>query len=218
MRSSRVVLILWVIVWIPPAYGGAQWIVTPFAGLKIGGDTNFVDLDQGAGAIKLTLGGAVGLLGDGVLGVEGDFGYSPRFFESDSGARLVVRSGVTTLMGNVIVATPRELTRESLRPYFTGGVGLMRATIDDVAGVFRVNSNLLGLSLGGGAIGAITERASLRFDVRHFKNISKDDASVGFGTTRLGFWRLTAGVTLRYGGRVKRTAGNPDRTGVRPDS
>jgi hypothetical protein len=217
MRASRVVLFFWVIVWTPPAYVGAQWIVTPFAGLKMGGDTNFVDLDQGAGATKFILGGSAGLLGDGLLGIEADFGYSPRFFETTRG-RLVVSSGVTTLMGNVIVAMPRELTRESLRPYFAGGVGLMRATIDDVAGIFQVNSNLLGLSLGGGAIGAVTERASLRFDVRHFKNISEDDASVGFGTTRLGFWRLTAGVTLRYGGRVKRTAGNPDRTGVRPDS
>jgi hypothetical protein len=197
MRVSRVVLFLWVMVWIPPAYASADWILTPFIGLKMGGDTNFVDLDQGAGATKLTLGGSVGLLGDGVLGVEADFGYSPRFFETATRG-LVFRSAVTTLTGNVILTTPRELTRESLRPYFVGGLGLMRATIDYVAGVFQVDSNLLGLSVGGGAIGAITARTSLRFDVRHFKNISKEDVGVGFGTTRLGFWRLTAGLTLRY--------------------
>ena len=193
----RVVFFLWVMVWMPPAYASADWIVTPFAGLKIGGDTNLVDLDQGAGATKLTLGGSVGLLDDGVLGIEADFGYSPRFFETTRG-RLVFSSSVITLMGNVIVTTPRELTRESLRPYLIGGLGLMHATIDDVAGVFQVDSNLLGLSVGGGAIGGITARTSLRFDLRHFKNISKEDARVGFGTTRLGFWRLTAGLTLRY--------------------
>jgi hypothetical protein len=198
MRASRIVLVLWVIVWFPPSYAGADWILTPFIGLKIGGDTNFVDLDQGAGATKLTLGGSAGLLGDGVLGVEADFGYSPRFFETATRGRLVFRSSVTTLMGNVIVAMPRELTRESLRPYFVGGLGLLRATIDDVAGVFQVDSNLLGLSVGGGAIGAISARTSLRFDLRHFKNISKEDTRVGFGTTRLGFWRLTAGLTVRY--------------------
>jgi len=198
MRASQIVLFLWVIVWFPPSYAGADWIFTPFIGLKIGGDTNFVDLDQGAGATKLTLGGSAGLLGDGVLGVEADFGYSPRFFETANRGRLVFRSSVTTLMGNVIVAMPRELTRESLRPYFVGGLGLLRATIDDVAGVFQVDSNLLGLSVGGGAIGAISARTSLRFDLRHFKNISKEDTRVGFGTTRLGFWRLTAGLTLRY--------------------
>ena len=74
----------------------------------------------------------------------------------------------------------------------------MHATIDDVAGIFQVDSNLLGLSVGGGAIGAISARTSLRFDLRHFKNISKEDTRVGFGTTRLGFWRLTAGLTIRY--------------------
>jgi len=197
MRASRVALFLSMIVWVRPAHASADWIFTPFAGLKTGGDTNFVDLDQGAGATKLILGGSAGLLGDGVLGVEADFGYSPRFFETTPG-RLVVSSSVTTLMGNVIVAMPRELTRESLRPYFAGGLGLMHATIDDVAGVFQVDSNLLGLSVGGGAIGAISARTSLRFDLRHFKNISKEDTRVGFGTTRLGFWRLTAGLTIRY--------------------
>ena len=107
MRASRVILFLWVIVWFPPAYASADWILSPFIGLKMGGDTNFVDLDQGAGATKLTLGGSAGLLGDGVLGVEADFGYSPRFFETATRARLVFRSSVTTLMGNV---TPPDVT------------------------------------------------------------------------------------------------------------
>jgi hypothetical protein len=186
-----------VFVWVPPAHAAAQWIVTPFIGLKMAGNTNFVDLDQGAGSTKLTFGGSAGVLGDGILGVEADFGYSPRFFETDRGG-LVFESTVTTLMGNVIVTTPRQLTRESLRPYVIGGLGLMRTTIDYVGGVFQVESNLLGLSVGGGAIGSITDRTSLRFDLRHFKNLSEEDAPVGFGTTRLSFWRATAGLTLRY--------------------
>src|SRR5262245_20610898 len=198
MRACRVVLLLWATVWIPLARASAQdWIVTPFAGFKIGGDTNFVDLDQGAGATKLMFGGSVGLLGDGILGIEADFGYSPGFFETDR-SRLVISSSVTTLMGQVIVTTPRELTRESLRPYVIGGLGLLHAGIHDVAGVFQVDSNLLGLSIGGGVIGPITARTSLRFDLRHFKNISKEDTTVGFGTTRLAFWRLTGGLMLRY--------------------
>jgi hypothetical protein len=198
MRATRVVLFFWLLVWMRPAPAAADWIVTPFIGLKMGGDTNFVDLDQGAGSTKLTLGGSAGVLSDGIFGIEADFGYSPRFFETSTRGRLVFQSAVTTLMGNVLVTAPREWTRESLRPYFIGGLGLMHATIDDVAGVFQVNSNLLGLSLGGGAIGSITTRTSLRFDLRHFKNISKEETPVGFGTTRLGFWRATAGLTLRY--------------------
>jgi hypothetical protein len=198
MRASRVVPFLWVLWCVPPAPVAAEWIITPFVGLKMAGDTNFVDLDQGAGATKLTLGGSAGVLGDGMLGVEADFGYSPRFFETATRGGLVVQSAVTTLMGNVIVAVPREVTRESLRPYVVGGLGWMHATIDDVLDLFQVKSNLLGLTVGGGAIGAITARTSLRFELRHFKNISKEETLVGFGTTRLSFWRATAGLTLRY--------------------
>ena len=40
----------------------AEWFVTPFIGLKFAGDTNFVDLEQGAGNTKVTLGAAAGFV------------------------------------------------------------------------------------------------------------------------------------------------------------
>lgn len=182
-----------------PTAAEAGWIITPFIGLKFAGKTNFVDLEKGAGETKVTLGGSVGLLSDGVFGLEADFGYSPRFFQGAGSTGLVTRSNVTTFMGNVIVAAPLRVTRESLRPYAVGGLGLMHAGIDDVLHVFKVNSNLLGLVVGGGAIGPLTNTASLRFDLRYFKNLSKADGPLlGFGATQLSFWRATAGVTLRY--------------------
>lgn len=180
-----------------PAPASADWLITPFLGLKFAGDSSFVELDGSAGATKLAVGASVALLSDGLFGIEADVAYVSRFFEQ--GQDFIASSGVTTVTGNLMVAAPKRLTQYSLRPYLVGGVGLMRVDIDDVIALFDVDSNLLCLGVGGGAIGPLTERVSVRFEARHFRNLrSEEDEVVGFGNTRLKFWRATVGVFLRY--------------------
>lgn len=171
-------------------------MITPIVGVKFKGDTNLVDLEQGAANTKFTLGAAFTILSDELVGIEGEFGYYPRFFERTNGSGLVARSNVTTVMGNVIVAVPRRLTRDSLRPYAVAGAGLLHVGIDDLLGILKVDSNFLGVNFGAGAIGGISRRTSLRFEVRHFRNASTEQATVGFGTTRLNFWRASVGIAL----------------------
>lgn len=180
-----------------PDEATADWIVTPFAGWKLGGQTNFVDLEREAGRTKLVFGGAGGILGDGVLGVEADVAVVPRFFQPGGRQGLVASSHVTTLMGAVIVTLPRRLTRESLRPYAVGGVGLMHVGIEDVLGIFTVDSTVAGLAVGAGVIGPVSARTSLRVDVRYLWNVSESDEPA-FGATTLRFWRATAGLVLHY--------------------
>jgi hypothetical protein len=178
----------------------AEWFVTPFLGVKFAGTTNFVDLEQGAGNTKISVGASAGIISDGLFGVEGEFGYSPRFFERSASfsSGLIASSHVLTLMGNVIVAVPRSVTGLSLRPFVSGGAGLMRVGIDDVAGVLAFDSNLFGINVGGGATGALTNRTSVRLELRHFKSVTREDAdSAAFGPTRLSFWRAAVGVTVK---------------------
>jgi hypothetical protein len=199
MRLRRLLLLVWLLTWLQPATASAEWLIWPYLGLKFAGSTSLADPEEGAGATKLTLGGSVTLLGDGVLGIEGDFGYSPRFFERDLPEPRITSSSVLTLTGSVMAAVPRSVTRDSLRPYVLGGLGLMHVGIDYVADLLPpVDSNVLCLSLGGGAIGPITQRTSVRFEIRHFRNLTAEDEDLSFGTTRLSFWRATVGVTLRY--------------------
>lgn len=182
------------------AQGNADVFVIPFIGAKFAGHTNIVDPAsplQPAGATKSTFGVSAAILGDGLVGVEGDFEHTPHFFERGLGG-LISQSNVTTLTGNIIVAVPRAITRESLRPYLVSGVGLMHAHLQTIGNVFNTNSNLLGLDVGAGVIGFVSPRAGARFELRHFKNLSKDNAAVTFGSTRLSFWRLTAGLVLKY--------------------
>lgn len=174
-------------------------MISPFIGIKFGGGATpvFADLEEGASNTKMTLGVSVAVLSDEWLGVEGELGHTPRFFEQSGTSGLIARSNVTTLMGSVLVAVPRRITRDSLRPYAAAGVGWIRTSVDDLNDLLPVRENLLGLSVGGGAIGPITNRTSIRIDVRHIRNIRANEPVSGFlQLTGLSFWRATVGVAL----------------------
>lgn len=181
-----------------PSHAGADWLITPFVGGSFAPETTLLIFEEGAGR-KLTLGASVALLGDGFLGIEADVGHTPRFFEGDNPLGLVLTSRVTTLSGSVMIAVPLAVTRESLRPYVVGGLGLMQARSRHAAGLFPVEENLLGVTIGAGAIGFVTERTGLRFDLRHIKAASGADGRLARpGLSRLSFWRATIGLVLRY--------------------
>lgn len=186
---------------VSPAPVSAEWFISPFLGAKFASSTSIVNLEQGANNTRMTLGVSGVILSDEVFGIEGEFGYSPRFFERSGGSGLVARSHVTTVMGNVLVAVPRRITRDALRPYAVAGVGLIHVGIKDLVNVFDVDGDLLGMSIGGGAIGHLTNRTSLRFDVRHIRSLGRGDGDVpSIGETRISYWRATAGVA--FSGRL----------------
>jgi hypothetical protein len=177
----------------------SDWLIIPHLGAVFGGNTTIVDLDQGAGSRKFTFGGSFAWLTDGIVGVEADVGHTPHFFERSSRDALVLDSTVTTLTGSVIAAVPLSVTRESLRPYVVGGVGLIHASSNSIRGIFAFDSNLLALNVGGGVIGFVTPFTGVRFELRHFRNLAPDgSAPTTSGSTRLSFWRASAGVVIRY--------------------
>ena len=178
------------------ALAQTDFLIVPFAGAKFHGSTTIFG-GETVGESKLTFGLSTMVLSEKFLGVEGDIQQTPQFF--GHGVRQTVSSStVTTLTGNVVIAVPKVITRESLRPYLVSGLGLMHARVTTTAGVLDSHANLLGLDIGGGAIGFVSPRAGARFELRHFKNLTNDSRAVTIGGTRLSFWRLTAGLVLRY--------------------
>lgn len=176
----------------------ADWLIIPFIGGSLAPESTFLVFEEGAGR-KFTLGGAVALLSGGVLGLETEFSHTPRFFEGDNPLGLVLTSRVTSLSGSVMLAVPLAVTRESLRPYIVGGLGLLQARSKHAGGLFPVTQNLLGVNLGAGAIGLLSERTGLRFDLRHIKAATGADGPLPRpGLSRLSFWRATVGIVLRY--------------------
>jgi hypothetical protein len=195
-HSARVFAAL--VVFACPASAAADWLFIPFVGGSFAPETTFVIPEEGAGR-KLTLGGSVALLSDGLLGLEADFGHTPGFFQGDDPLGLVLSSRVTTLTGNVIIAVPLSITRESLRPYVVGGLGLLQARSRHAGGAIPVEKDLLGVNVGAGAIGMLTFQTGLRFDFRYVKAASGADGLFAVrGLSRLSFWRGTAGIVIRY--------------------
>lgn len=180
-----------------PSPARADWHLSPFAGVKFLGSTTLVDLDTAADDKKLVFGGTITWIGHGLFGVEGDLAISPNYFEGDN-SPLVRSSQVTTLMGNVVVTAPLGWTRESLRPYVSGGAGLIRASMDDVDSIFTFRRNLGGYNVGGGVVGFVTPFTGVKWDVRYFRAWGPTGEATSFGSARLNFWRATMGIVLRY--------------------
>jgi hypothetical protein len=173
----------------------ADIFLSPFTGVKFKGATNELDFGNGAADTKLTLGVSTIVLADAGVGGEIEFGYNPRFFDGES---LGTRSGVTTLFGDVVLALPIGITRESLRPYAVGGLGWIHASANDLIGFGPVSNDFLGLALGVGAIGFVTDTTGLRFDLRYLKSVSSGDVSeLNQESARIRFWRATVGLVFR---------------------
>ena len=176
----------------------------PFVGGTFAGQTIHFDPERGAGSPQLIIGGAGAWLTDGVIGFEVDFAYAPRYFEGGKRAGIVTNSYLYTLTGSVIATLPLSVTRESLRPYVAGGLGFMDGHLEEVVNIFPELFELqerasAALTVGAGVIGFVTRNTGARFDLRHVRSLARDESPVtGELRTKLSFWRVTAGVMLRY--------------------
>ncbi len=183
-----------------PAPAAAQhWFVIPGIGISFASEYSLLDLEVAEGRSKLAYQASVLWLGDGWLGVEGEVGYIDAFFERQ-GLSIVTSSGVTTVMGSVVVSTPLSLTGHSLRPYASAGLGLMRATAEDIFDALPVRTNLTGLRLGGGATGFLTDTVGVRWDLSYFRSLKGqgNEGGLAIGSRYLAFWRGSMGLVLRF--------------------
>src|SRR5262245_17700847 len=103
----------------------AEKQIRPFVGVSFGGSTTFI-LGTAIADKHAVLGMSAAWIGD-LVGVEGDVGWVPGVFEPQP-KQLVLGSGVTTVMGNVVITLPRKWTEYTLRPYVAAGAGLMKVT------------------------------------------------------------------------------------------
>jgi hypothetical protein len=208
MRGVRVAVLALVTAALPLT-ARAEILAIPFIGVAFQGQTTprspVSNAPPATLAKSLVIGGAGMWLTSGIIGAEAELAHSPSFFEraaSLSTVDTVASSRATTISGNLVVAFPRSITRDSLRPYVIGGLGLMRAVVKDVNDAIDINkidSNLWTLNIGGGAIGYLGEHSGVRFDLRRTRSI-RDGQAEGAQQQgiRLSFWRATVGVTFRY--------------------
>jgi len=186
-----------------PATASADWLLSPFAGIRFGAtsEPRTLDFERGTEERKFVWGASAAILSDGVLGVEADFSYIPGFFEGRQFSNAFESSRAITLTGNVILATPLAVSSYGLRPYLVGGLGWLRASTNAPTSAgreFSVTNDFLAINVGGGAIGPLTPRTSVRFEVRQFRTINRQEATLNVTTrTKLSFWRAMAGLAIR---------------------
>jgi hypothetical protein len=208
VRSALWVLALVVICsFVLPEPCAAEWQFVPFVGYTFAGSTTLVDSENAVDKKHWHFGGAVSLLGDGPFGVEGLFVRTPGFFYNDEFAcdiNTCVTSGHTyVLMGNAVLTIPRSWNRYGLRPFVSGGAGLLHASRNDALNILPVDLNLVGMNLGGGAVGFLTEKVGVRFDLRYFRKIEGPDEETldpppAIGPIRLRYWTMSFGVVFKY--------------------
>jgi hypothetical protein len=194
-----------------PGPAHAEWQFTPFIGYTFRATSTFVDFDlredrQATDETRINFGGSVRLIGDSPIGVEAYYVHTPGFFDAKQfnlNLARVTESRTYAVMGNVVVSTPRHWNRYGLRPSLSGGIGLMHASLDDPLQILAYRQNLLGMNLGAGAVGMLSDRIGVRFDLRYFRNIKGVAAEdlefpvTGGEPVRLRYWTVGFGVVIK---------------------
>jgi opacity protein-like surface antigen len=162
---------------------GAETLLSASVGLAFGGKTD----DS-----KITYGGTLTLKGSSLFGFAVDYAYTPDFF----GSGRLGNNNLNTLMGNLVVMSPGHV-----RVYGSAGLGLVKSRVEDAAGLFEVDSNELGLDVGGGLLIFPSDgNWGIHGDLRYFRNLTDpepdDEFDVDLGN--LDFWRGEVGITIRF--------------------
>lgn len=186
-----------------PGTVAAEWHFTPMIGLTFRGDTNFWDHELATFNRHRNFGGAVSRLGEGIFGVEGIVMSTPGFFKGDEPFRGTVETSRSiALMGNVVVTTPRLWTEYSLRPFVSGGFGLLHVRSENPSQQLLepVRADLLGFNVGGGAIGFLSNRTGVRFEMRYHRAVGRPETpemTTHATPARLGYMTASIGLVIR---------------------
>ena len=189
-----------------PAKASADWLFTPFFGINWGGTAEFTDFGgdfEDEFEQKMNFGASLSWMGAGAFGFEVDFGYSPNFFQNTTGDDNFEfgDSNVTTLMANLKVGVPfGGQTGGGIRPYASGGLGLIKSRIDDPDDLFELNSTDWGFNVGGGVTGFFNDNFGLQGDVRYFRSLQDNEPDDEFDLAlgSFNFWRGTVGLVFRF--------------------
>ena len=174
-----------------PAVARADGFIAPW--VSANGGSGF---DNGRAGFGVN----AGAMGKGIIGGELDFGWSPSFFgtQNDFG-----NNSVIDFMGNLIVGVPVGGQHGGgIRPFVSGGVGLLRTQIDGgTLTNISSSNNMFGWNAGAGVMGFFNDHVGVRGDLKYLRSF--EDTNTGVtnidlnGPGQLHYWRAAIGVVFR---------------------
>jgi len=173
-----------------PASAAAQGFISPLLGYDFGDDSSCPAI-AGCEDKNLNIGAGLGTLGT-IAGFELEVSYAKDFFGEAPG----FNSSVLTLMGNLIVGPQIG----PVRPYATGGLGLIKSHIStDPDVLLDATNNDFGWNIGGGLIVFLGENIGVRGDIRHFHSFQDlEILNFPLSDTKLDFGRASAALVFRF--------------------
>jgi hypothetical protein len=160
----------------------ADFFIIPAIGMATGGIVQ--------DGTKVTYAGQIGVLTAGMVGFEGDFGYTAKTRGGNT------HDNVRTFGGTVLIAPTKN---ERWRPYGAVGFG-MAGGVGEISHIFTFDSekaeNAAAINGGGGIFGFLSPHLGVRFDARYFHVMLDDDGKVEGISPH--FIRMTGGLVIRF--------------------
>jgi hypothetical protein len=196
------------IVVLAPLPSRADGLIFPYLGANYGGDSR-TDLSDALDANRTGWGISFSFMSAGVIGVEGDFGYTSDFLgRTDLGG-----SSVFTAMANMVVGVPFGGQHGfGVRPYGIVGIGAVKASGNAFDDLLSFSDYHVAWDAGGGLMVFFTTHVGIRGDVRYIRSLEAVDllpvlpvlparpAIPGseLGTGHLDFTRASFGLVFRF--------------------
>jgi hypothetical protein len=191
----RLVSVLFVSLFLAASSANAQGYIAPSLGVVFGNPSA-----QGRADFVLDLGW---LSRFEPFGFELDAMYAPSFFGNEGPYG---ENSVTTIMANFVVAGGGGRgrfggrRRALIRPYASGGFGVMHEVVTTAVVANKISNNDLGLNLGAGVMAFTSRSVGVRGDLRYFRDLkdtqSGNTTNIDFGAFH--FWRAGIGIILSF--------------------
>lgn len=199
MPLPRILAVALFVVVLAPLPSRADGLIFPYLGANYGGDSR-TDLSDALDANRTSWGISFSFMSAGVVGVEGDFGYTSDFFgRTDLGG-----SSVFTAMANMVVGVPFGGQRGfGIRPFGIVGIGAVKATGDAFDSLLSFSDYHAAWDAGGGVMMFFATHVGIRGDVRYIRSLEAVDLLPAIprpelGTGHLDFTRASVGLVFRF--------------------
>jgi len=205
MPLPRLLAVVLCIVVLAPLPSRADGLIFPYLGANYGGDSR-TDLSDALDANRTGWGISFSFMSAGVIGVEGDFGYTSDFLgRTDLGG-----SSVFTAMANMVVGVPFGGQHGfGIRPYGIVGIGAVKASGNAFDDLLSFSDYHVAWDAGGGVMLFFTTHVGIRGDVRYIRSLEAVDLlpvlptlpvipRSQLGTGHLDFTRASFGLVFRF--------------------